>query len=42
VVQHRRISKAIAERNADEARRAMREVIQDGLDNAREETNRLG
>jgi len=42
VVQHRRISKAIAERNPDEARRAMREVIQNGLDNAREETTRLG
>lgn len=42
VVQHRRISKAIAERNADEARRAMREVIQNGLDNARQETTRLG
>jgi DNA-binding FadR family transcriptional regulator len=42
VAQHRRISKAIAERNPDEARRAMREVIQNGLDNAREETTRLG
>lgn len=42
VVQHRRISKAIAERNADEARRTMREVIQNGLDNARKETNRFG
>ncbi len=30
VVQHRRISKAIAERNADEARRSMREVIENG------------
>jgi DNA-binding FadR family transcriptional regulator len=36
VAQHRRIAKAIADRNADDARRTMREVIQNGLDNARE------
>jgi DNA-binding FadR family transcriptional regulator len=36
VAQHRRIAKGIADRNPDAARRTMREVIQNGLDNARE------
>lgn len=35
VSQHRRIAVAIGDQNADEARRAMREVIDNGLSNAR-------
>lgn len=35
VVQHRRIAKAIADGNPNDARAVMREVIENGLDNAR-------
>lgn len=42
VAQHRGILDAIAGGRADDARRAMRDVIQNGLDNAREESPELG